>query len=859
VKEAGGTIFGEEMDESAGDGDNNENVDGNAMDVAAEPRTSHPVNSSDKVVVSLRLLKRSNEEQMRKLFDLLKLLPDAIHFYLENFIFPVYTDTKVVKLSAAGQELGGEMLFKKRIGFSGTPSDLLPVELGRCGYERCSDGQMIHVLTSPKVCSFEVVPEGWSPLSVLQTIATSESPRYNALIDTGALITGMTNLQVAQTLLKIGLPWCEGVVYLDEYDRKMVLVRATGRVLKMAQCGVPADKRFAFYDQVHTTGMDIQHVLDAKAVLTISKDMVFRDIAQGAYRMRGINKGQTIHIMVIPEVKDLIKRELSKARRITSPEAAFAHWELAASTSSGGQVSKTSMRSVLCDVNAWLVINSMRSERVQFNQLCLQNVANVYRKGAFASLLDGHKSLKISENYSPLLRKPLESTVQAPGQPDKWRLMDALQVFSEPIDFSLEECIPDVMQFSESIMRRVDANISFVRAEERGVIDDVISLITSGTNKSSNGQHVVTDSQSSEELGDISFITDEQERMLGAEMVQEQEQEQEQEKEQEQEQEIEIEKYVDLAYSREHEEPTPWPFSSLSKPTQASVPQFYPASAFKLYKRKPLSFPDYCLVSNNYFDCRWSGARRIKNVVMVLDWVPELDALAPICRSLEPVSSEQQARLDLALKLLDLDREGSYSLSQLRQVLKSALHVHLDDVEAEALMRECGGDAGTRAPVSAVRALLLSGRFSRTQEGRRFVAVSLAEAETIRCILHRRIGLSIIDGSNTAIALRCISTGFSIIDATRNFVGAAAETDASGRLAVSTSMDVASSAGAGSASALCPFMTDSAHESMRFLNCEMFFTERSLNTLLRSLYGRFISCSLEKSHTYTYSYMTVFT
>lgn len=61
---------------------------------------------------------------------------------------------------------------------------------------------------------------------------------------------GMTNLQVAQSLLKLGLTWCEGVVFLDEYDRKMVLVRATGRVLKMAQCGVPAEKRFAFYDQV---------------------------------------------------------------------------------------------------------------------------------------------------------------------------------------------------------------------------------------------------------------------------------------------------------------------------------------------------------------------------------------------------------------------------------------------------------------------------------------------------------------------------------------------------------------------------------------------------------------------------------
>ena len=48
--------------------------------------------------------------------------------------------------------------------------------------------------------------------------------------------------------------------------------------------------------------MDIKHVLNAKAVLTLGKDMTFRDYAQGAFRMRGIISGQSIHILLIPEV-----------------------------------------------------------------------------------------------------------------------------------------------------------------------------------------------------------------------------------------------------------------------------------------------------------------------------------------------------------------------------------------------------------------------------------------------------------------------------------------------------------------------------------------------------------------------------
>ena len=43
----------------------------------------------------------------------------------------------------------------------------------------------------------------WSPQSILDMVAQDSSIR--ALIDTGALITGMTNLQVAEHLLKDGL------------------------------------------------------------------------------------------------------------------------------------------------------------------------------------------------------------------------------------------------------------------------------------------------------------------------------------------------------------------------------------------------------------------------------------------------------------------------------------------------------------------------------------------------------------------------------------------------------------------------------------------------------------------------------
>ena len=82
----------------------------------------------------------------------------------------------------------------------------------------------------------------------------------HALVDVGALVIGMSNLAVARFLLDEGLPWAEGCVYLDESDCQMVLMRKGWTVTLPARvAALDTSKRFTFYDQVHTTGMDIRH------------------------------------------------------------------------------------------------------------------------------------------------------------------------------------------------------------------------------------------------------------------------------------------------------------------------------------------------------------------------------------------------------------------------------------------------------------------------------------------------------------------------------------------------------------------------------------------------------------------------
>jgi len=161
-------------------------------------------------------------------------------------------------------------LFARRVGFSGTPTELLPKGLGRCHFAPGDDAAMFTTLTDPGVMALKQMDGAWTVNSLLENVIAEDA---EALIDTGALITGMSNMEVAQFLASHKDFKKQAVVYLNEADAKMVYVRKTKSSMKLEDCGIPLSERFAFYDQVHTTGMDIQHKPDARAVLTLGKDM----------------------------------------------------------------------------------------------------------------------------------------------------------------------------------------------------------------------------------------------------------------------------------------------------------------------------------------------------------------------------------------------------------------------------------------------------------------------------------------------------------------------------------------------------------------------------------------------------------
>ena len=587
VEEAGAKVRGpKRTDNKQGEEDNDD------MSLATDSLDSLLINpfiagarrSDD--IWPLHLIDLKDEAHMSVTYKLLQSIPKVIEFYLDSFVFPLTMEHHLEKISASGQDLGGEMLFGRRVGFSGTPSDLLPEELGQCQYEEGSDGKILHYLTAPTIMSSRILGGDWNVTKLLDDIITCDPP-FHCLIDTGALITGMSNYEVAKYLIDSGLPAStfDGVVFLDNKDRKMILLRNGMNVVRLDQAGCPPERRFSFYDQIHTTGMDIHQCIYARAALTLGKDMTFRDYAQGAFRMRGIGKGQTIELFVIPEVMRLIEEQMVRCK--PQVQDSFAPKSQANSIYGADLLSMPNAPSqavssfmgvsgnqLLVDVSAWLTVNGMKSENMQFRMLCQQSIDNVTRKRAYQTLKDHYKELtrkafasrakeiaaitaaaasqkagKIINDIEGMFggdRKlfaddiaEIDSVINSMADIKSsanlkpvglGKIQRCLDILGERINFTVLNNIPTPRPLSETIHHSLQRNKDFLSSDyDRAVVDKIMMVLQNSENLSKKrfGNQAPADdaAENDHEL--------QREQVAEEEVLQEQEEEEEEEEEEE--------------------------------------------------------------------------------------------------------------------------------------------------------------------------------------------------------------------------------------------------------------------------------------------------------------------------------------
>ena len=165
--------------------------------------------------------------------------------------------------------------------------------------------------------------------------------------------------------------------------------------------------------------------------------------------MRGIGAGQKIHVLIIPEVVELMHRELKNVSISSSSSESSVH--------------------VLENIAAWLIINSLRSEQVQWTMLCIQNVSNLYRKNAFACVHS--KQNEYLEEKSIAISKDV---IQSDPFISNLDFQKSLSLFNEDIDFSLEAGVPDPVPFEDKLRSMMSEQAEFIKDEQHDIGHEIL-------------------------------------------------------------------------------------------------------------------------------------------------------------------------------------------------------------------------------------------------------------------------------------------------------------------------------------------------------------------------------------------------
>mmetsp|Transcript_84094 Transcript_84094/g.168406 ORF Transcript_84094/g.168406 Transcript_84094/m.168406 type:complete len:588 (-) Transcript_84094:213-1976(-) len=290
------------------------------------------------------------------------------------------------------------------------------------------------------------------------------------------------------------------------------------------------------------------------------------------------------------------------------------------------------------------------------------------------------------------------------------------------------------------------------------------------------------------------------------------------------------------AFSRDDEQANPWRITQLNKMGGGSSADaggalsaasssslslsdekdgdhpFSPLSSFRpSTAAAPLPFPSPLVVSDNYFRPKWIGLgeRRLKNIVFLLEVVPG--------------AAHSSFTQDLSSLVSALVSTGAAPSSSAAAIALQMLLTSPSRAQAE-ISRHQGTDG------ASLDTALYAATSQGGEEGglpRRFVAVlSLAEGETLRRALHTGDAERLLSSTGTALALHTLD-------------GASSCAAQSGSQASSTPaiipMDsshhfrcLAPGSGGQDAFRACL-------QCLRFVNCDMYFTEEELDLLLQGL------------------------
>jgi len=261
----------------------------------------------------------SNASQMEVLYANYRKNPATINHWLNTFVFPTDMCQYSKRLVANPWHLA-ENTDRKVVGFSGTNDNhlILPLQVKQhLPWSTTNslwrellgtNGKMLDVVTN-RTLSCKMLQGGRAKETLLNFIK-SDPGQYSALIDCGALLAGLSNLDVARILTEGYFQEetdLKGVTFFDESRMAWMVMEKTGRCLPKNQSPFKSKQTFALFDEPRCRGVDLKLDVNAVAVMTVGPMMCKDKFMQAAGRMRQLDHGQQLVVVGEKKVFDSIR------------------------------------------------------------------------------------------------------------------------------------------------------------------------------------------------------------------------------------------------------------------------------------------------------------------------------------------------------------------------------------------------------------------------------------------------------------------------------------------------------------------------------------------------------------------------
>lgn len=149
---------------------------------------------------------------------------------------------------------------------------------------------MVDVLTNEKLgnTQYKSLPKEFESERILRQMCNSDI-EWNVLIDSGALIEGMSNREVVERVLKI-CPRFQTGIFFDESNR-LALIDSHGNSAQLNSSRPLELSCFTYLDDIHTRGTDLPFPTKSHAFVTVATGITKDKLMQACMRMRKLVHG----------------------------------------------------------------------------------------------------------------------------------------------------------------------------------------------------------------------------------------------------------------------------------------------------------------------------------------------------------------------------------------------------------------------------------------------------------------------------------------------------------------------------------------------------------------------------------------